>query len=110
MGTMRIAVRVVLLLLPASALQAQTSGCVRDPTGALQCALQPSRTPGGATAFRPISRPDLSRDALRRSDALIERRREAIEQQRRQVDEQRAVAEKDCPDRAPADRPPGCGF
>lgn len=90
-----------LILVPGSGAQAQSSGCVRDSTGALQCTMQRSQPQSGSIApMRRIPRADLSADALRRSNALVEQRRQLIEQQGRETDEQRARLRQDCIDRA----------
>ena len=100
-----------LLLLAVSAqAQGQTSGCVRDAAGALQCSMQRNLAPRSPVdAVRVIPRADLSVDARRRSNALVEQRRDTLDQQRRQVDEQRARFRQECLDRAAvAGGPAGC--
>jgi hypothetical protein len=89
-----------LALAAGSEAQAQLGGCVRDALGALQCTLQRSPQQGIVAPLHRIPRSDLSADALRRSNALAERRRELIDQQHREIDEQRARLRQDCIDRA----------
>ncbi len=102
----------ILLLgtLLASPVSAQMSGCVRDATGALQCTLQ--RSLGGAAPVGTIRRPDLGADALRRSNAMIEARRQAVDQLRTEREEAADKRRKDCRDRAAGDvgKLAGCGL
>jgi hypothetical protein len=114
--TMMRSLRAALLLLGtfiAAPSSAQMSGCVRDATGALQCTLQ--RSPGGtgpAASTRAIQRPDLGADAVRRSNAMIEARRQAIEQQRTEREEAADRQRRECRDRAAGDagKLAGCGL
>jgi len=101
-----------LLLVPASA-QAQLSGCVRDANGALQCTLQrPPISRSVVNPTRSVPRVNLGAEALQRSQALAQQRREAAEQQQPDPNEDRVRARRECLGRAAADDAgkPACGF
>ncbi len=98
---MRWKLLLLLMIVPGSA-QAQPSGCVRVSSGALQCTQPADPLAGAAPARRPIPRPDLAADALGRTNALVEQRRNALDEHRREADEQRAKLRKECLDRLAA--------
>ena len=79
------------LLLAAGPAAAQSSGCVRDATGALQCGV--GSAPSGVNsniARRAASTRDLSAAALARSRAQAQAMREAADQQRQDSDTREA--------------------
>jgi hypothetical protein len=101
-------------LLGAAPAAAQTSGCVRDASGALHCASRPT-TYAPNPGRRTVSTRDLSAAAIARGRAQAQSMREAADRQRQDTDarasEQRRM---ECPGEipvtgaaAPATRP--CG-
>jgi hypothetical protein len=98
----------LLFVLPGLSAQAQSSSCVRDASGALQCASQRTPLPRGGAPLRVVPRNNLTADALRRSNAIAEQRRDAIEQQRRETDARDARQRPQCLDRSGKTASEGC--
>ena len=101
-------------LLAAGPAGAQTSACVRDATGALQCAMR-SAPAGVSSVRRPASHRDLSAAALARARAQSEALREAADRQRSDSDAHLArQRETTCPGTAPSAsqdaNPRPCGY
>ena len=89
-------------LLAAGPAAAQSSGCVRDSNGTLQCAMRSS--PSAVSAVRtPGFNRDLSAAALARARAQSEAMREAADRQRSDSDSRQAQ-QRDfaCPGHVPS--------
>jgi hypothetical protein len=104
------------IALAAGPAAAQTSGCIRDSSGALQCAMRPV-TPAerGTVPVRKLPRRDLSADAIARTRAQAQSMADAIDRHRQDADD-RALQRRQlaCPGSPPArgSHPPGalpCG-
>jgi hypothetical protein len=97
------------LVLAAGPAAAQTSGCVRDASGALHCAVRPAPSIPNA-ARRPLSTRDLSAAAVARGRAQVEAIREAAERHRNEADARAAhrheLACPGSPDITSASQPP----
>ena len=103
-------VRLVLLALlftVSAPVGAQTSGCLRGVSGALECGIQRSAPAPGTTApIRPIRRPDLSAEAVKRSSHIAEQHRDALARQVGETNVQRRTIRQQCRDRAAASGDP----